>query len=112
MIEFLRADSEIAQAVNRDYVAFKEVEATKFLPKAIVKTMQDEGYPRFNMHHHTQLWKSLDAKAPGKGLGVSIAGAWYWYQLDRDRPHTLRRERHPLSLRCTSREILGFLQRS
>jgi hypothetical protein len=32
------------------------------------------------MHHHTQLWKSLDAKAPAKGLGVSIAGAWYWYQ--------------------------------
>ena len=80
VIEFLRPDSEIAQAVNRDYVAFKEVERPKFLPGAIVRTMQDEGYPRFNMHHHTQLWKSLDAKAPGKGLGVSIAGAWYWYQ--------------------------------
>jgi hypothetical protein len=78
--EFLRSDSEIAQAVNRDYVAFKEVERPKFLPKTIVKTMHDEGYPRFNMHHHTQLWKSLDAKAPGKGLGVSISGAWYWYQ--------------------------------
>jgi hypothetical protein len=79
VIEFLRPDSEIAQAVNRDYVAFKEVERPKFLPKAIVKTMQNEGYPRFNMHHHTQLWKLLDAKAAGKGLGVSIAGAWYWY---------------------------------
>jgi hypothetical protein len=79
VIEFLRPDSEIAQAVNRDYVAFKEVERPKFLPKAIVKTMQNEGYPGFNMHHHTQLWKSLDAKAAGKGLGVSIAGAWYWY---------------------------------
>ena len=25
--------------------------------------MQNEGFPRFNMHHHTELWKSLDAKA-------------------------------------------------
>lgn len=80
VIEFLRSDSEIAQAVNRDYVAFKEVERPKFLPKQIVKTMRDEGYPRFNMHHHTQLWKQMDAKHEGRGLGVSIAGAWYWYE--------------------------------
>jgi hypothetical protein len=80
VIEFLRPDSDIAQAVNRDYVAFKEVERPKFLPKAIVQAMHEEGYPRFNMHHHTALWKSLDAKADGRGLGVAIAGAWYWYQ--------------------------------
>lgn len=80
VIEFLRPDSEIAQTVNRDYIAFKEVERPKSLPKAIVNTMQNEGYAKFNMHHHTELWKSLDAKKDGKGLGVSIAGAWYWYQ--------------------------------
>jgi Protein of unknown function (DUF3644) len=80
VIEFLRADSEIAQTVNRDYVAFKEVERPKFLPKTVVEAMHAEGYPRFKMHHHTELWKSLDARREGKGFGVSVAGAWYWYQ--------------------------------
>lgn len=80
VIEFLRPDSEVAQAVNREYVAFKEVERPKFLPKQVVQRMRDEGFPRFNMHHHTQLWKAMDAKREGRGLGVSIAGAWYWYE--------------------------------
>jgi hypothetical protein len=80
VIEFFRPDSEIAEAVNRQYVALKEVERPKFLPNQIVSTMRSEGYPRFGMYHHTWLWKSLDAKKQGKGLGVSIAGAWYWYQ--------------------------------
>jgi hypothetical protein len=80
VIEFLRPDSEVAQAVNREYVAFKEVERPKSLPKQIVQRMREEGFPRFNMHHHTQLWKAMDAKREGRGLGVSIAGAWYWYE--------------------------------
>lgn len=80
VIEFLRPDSEAAQAVNREYVAFKEVERPKFLPGQIVGMMRDEGYARFNMHHHTELWKRMDAKRDGRGLGVSVAGAWYWYE--------------------------------
>lgn len=80
VIEFLRFDSDLAEAVNREYVAFKEVERPKFLPKQVVKRMHDAGYPRFNMHHHTQLWKSLDARKEARGLGVSVAGSWYWYE--------------------------------
>lgn len=80
VIEFLRPDSDVAQAVNREYVAFKEVERAKFLPGQIVERMRAEGYSRFNMHHHTELWKSKDAKKPGRGFGVVIAGAWYWYE--------------------------------
>jgi Domain of unknown function (DUF3644) len=79
VIEFLRPDSDIAQSVNRDYVSFKEVERPKFLPGQIVRMMQEEGYRHFSMHWHTLLWRSLDAKNPGKGLGVAVAGAWYWY---------------------------------
>ncbi len=79
VIEFLKPDSEIAQVVNRDYVTFKEVERPKSLPGQIVRMMQEEGYPRFSMHWHTELWHSLDAKNPGKGWGVEVAGAWYWY---------------------------------
>ena len=42
VIEFLRSDSEVAQAVNREYVAFKEVERPKFLPGQIVAVMRNE----------------------------------------------------------------------
>lgn len=79
VIEFLRPHSEIAQSVNRDYVAFKEVERPKYLPSQIVRMMREEGFLGFGMHQHTELWKSLDARNPAKGLGVNVAGAWYWY---------------------------------
>jgi hypothetical protein len=36
-------------------------------------------YSKFGMHRHTELWKALDAKNPGKGFGVWVRGAWYWY---------------------------------
>jgi hypothetical protein len=89
VIEFLRPDSEIAQTINRDYVTFKEVERPKFLPGQIVWMMQEEGFPGFTMHWHTELWRTLDAKDPAKGWGVDVAGAWYWYSkwLDVVRQH-------------------------
>jgi len=43
--------------------------------------MQAEGFPRFTMHSHTQLWKAVDAKNPGKGFGTMVVdGHWYWYE--------------------------------
>jgi hypothetical protein len=89
VIEFLKPDSEIAKSVNRDYVAFKEVERPKFRPGQIVRMMQEEGYGRFSMHSHTELWHSLDAKNPGKGFGAEVAGTWYWYSswIDAVRSH-------------------------
>ena len=44
----------------------------------VVALLQEEGFARFNLHHHAQLWKRLDEKNPGKGYGVSIANKWYW----------------------------------
>lgn len=79
VIEFLRPDSELAKSVNRDYFAFKEVERPKYLPGRIVQMMRDEGFSKFNMHWHTELWKELDAKDPAKGFGVEVEGYWYWY---------------------------------
>ncbi len=57
----------------------KEVERPKRLPSEIVKLMHEDGYSRFNVYHHTQLWKELKSKNSGKGYGVKIATAWYWY---------------------------------
>ena len=78
-IEFVGADSDLAEQINKDYWVQKEVERPKHLPGQIVELMRGEGYAGFNMHHHTQLWKELDAKNPGKGYGVQVAGHWYWY---------------------------------
>ena len=81
MIEFVPYDSEIATDVNEMYqqVAIKEVERSKHLPTAIIEKMNEEGFPNFRMHNHTDLWKKLDAKNPGKGYGTKIAKQWYWY---------------------------------
>ncbi|MGE8518503.1 MAG: DUF3644 domain-containing protein [Alcaligenes nematophilus] len=81
VIEFVKSDSPLAQAVNREYAVIKEIERKKYLPKQVVDLMQAEGYPAFSMHHHTLLWKALDAQNPVKGYGVMVAGkAWHWYE--------------------------------
>lgn len=79
VIEFVKADSQLAQDVNKSYTVIKETERPKHLPKGIVKLMQNEGFKRFTMPTHTNLWKQLDAKNPAKGLGVEVERAWYWY---------------------------------
>jgi hypothetical protein len=80
VIEFVKADSELAQQVNAHYTTIKEVERPKYLPGEIVRLMKSEGFSDFSMHKHTELWRSLDAKRDGKGFGVQIANTWYWYQ--------------------------------
>ena len=42
--------------------------------------MQEDGYVRFKMHHHTKLWQARDGKKPGRGYGVVVSGTWYWYE--------------------------------
>ncbi len=80
VIEFIKADSELAKDVNKHYAVVKETEKTKYLPKQVVEQMQSAGSPQFTMHHHTQFWKSMDAKNPSKGLGVLVVKTWYWYE--------------------------------
>lgn len=55
-------------------------ERTKLRASDIVKTIQDEGYRSFNMHHFIKCWQSIDGRNPEKGLGVDVAGSWYWYE--------------------------------
>jgi hypothetical protein len=79
VIEFVKADSELASKINKDYVVLKDVEKKKYLPSELVQKMQVEGYINFKIHHHTYLWQSEKAKEPQKGYGVQIANTWYWY---------------------------------
>lgn len=81
VIEFVKSNSLLAQTVNKEYAVIKETEKKKYLPKQVVDLMVAEGYPKYSVHHHTQLWKSLDAKNPAKGLGALVAGkVWHWYE--------------------------------
>ena len=81
VIEFLKSDSPLAEKVNADYVIMKETEKKKYLPKKVVDIVQNAGYGKFNIHQHTQLWKSKDAQTPSKGYGSMVAGEkWHWYQ--------------------------------
>lgn len=79
VIEFIPAGTPEAKGLNREYVLIKEKEKKKHLPSKIVEQMHEEGFPKFNMHNHTQLWKEKDGKNPAKHFGVSVEGAWYWY---------------------------------
>lgn len=85
VIEFVKADSEIAKGLNANYAVINETERPKYLPGQIVQYVQSKGYGRFRMYEHTQLVKSEDAKNPAKGYGVMVAGKeWHWYQSWRD----------------------------
>jgi hypothetical protein len=81
VIEFVKSDSPLAEAVNKEYAVIKETEKKKYLPKQVVDLMKAEGYPRFSIHYHTQLWQSQDAKNPANGYGTMVAGkVWHWYE--------------------------------
>jgi hypothetical protein len=87
-VEFVKPDSQEAVEINR--VLLKEVEKPKYRPNQIVRMMRAEGYSRFNVTRHTELWQALDAKDPGKGFGVKMLDdTWYWYEnwLSRVRAH-------------------------
>ena len=86
MIEFVPFNSELGKVINDKYqkLIVKEVERPKFLPSNIVALMEEEGYPRFKMHDHTQLWRQLEGKNPGKGYGALVGNTWYWYESWKD----------------------------
>lgn len=87
VVEFLRPRTEKGDHVR---LALKEFEKPKLKPGQIVALIRAEGHPRFNLHHHTQLWKGAEAKAPGKAFGTTLAdGSWYWYPawVDQVRAH-------------------------
>ena len=79
VIEFVKADSELASDVNKAYTVIKETERPKHLPKGIVEMMKKEGHKDFSMHAHTSLWQKMDAKNVANGFGVQVQSLWYWY---------------------------------
>jgi len=81
VIEFIKPDSPLAEGLNKEYALIKETERNKYLPSDIVRIIKSEGYPRFSMHYHTELWQSSQAKDSAKNYGVLVAKkTWYWYE--------------------------------
>jgi len=79
VIEFIPADSKIAEGMNKEYVLVKEKEKQKYLASQIWKQMNKEGYKKFGVYQHTKLWQSNDAKNESKGFGTMVVKTWYWY---------------------------------
>lgn len=77
-IEFIPPNSDKARDVES--VLVKAVEKAKFLPSDIVKMMNEEGYSKFSIYYHTQLWKQKDAKNKNYNYGVKVTKQWYWYE--------------------------------
>ncbi|MCD4680534.1 MAG: DUF3644 domain-containing protein [Bacteroidales bacterium] len=81
VIEFVKSDSPLANKTNTAYTIIKEIVKKKFLAKQVVHIIQGNGYVRFGIYQHTQLWKLFDAKNPAKGFGTMVAGKyWHWYE--------------------------------
>jgi len=80
VIEFVKPDSHLAESLNTEYAVIKETERPKFLPKKIVEMMKKEGYSRFKVNNHTDLWKSQNARDPEPRFGVWVGKQWYWYE--------------------------------
>jgi len=79
-IEFVKPGSADAEEVGR--IVFKEVNRKRYPPSEIVAKVRAAGYPKFSVHHHTQLWNSLDAKNRGNdGYGGpgDYKNSWVWY---------------------------------
>jgi len=81
VIEFIDPSSDLAKAIDKEYWVKKEVEKPKFRAKDVIGEVHKAGFKRFRISpEHVAMWKTENAKNPGKGYGVEIQGAWYWYQ--------------------------------
>jgi hypothetical protein len=79
-VEFIKSNTDEAREINR--VLLKEVDKRRYTATEIVGLMHDEGFVRFTMGRHTELWKELDAKNPAKGFGRvgDYRNTWIWYE--------------------------------
>lgn len=78
VVEFIPPGSDTAAQINK--VFLKETEKVKYRPGTIVRQMKAEGFSRFNMQQHTDLWRAKGAKDPKHQYGTTVEGVWYWYE--------------------------------
>lgn len=91
-IEFISSDSELSKKLNESYTVIKEKEKKKYSPTQIVQEMLNEGYEKFRIHEHTQLWKIFNVKNQQKGYGTTVVKTWYRYDTWLDKVRKYCRE--------------------
>lgn len=72
VITFVKADSETAKTANAAYAVIRETERPKWLPSLIVAKVKAEGFPKFGMSSHTDLWRSLMPRIPQRGMACRL----------------------------------------
>ncbi|HUO98852.1 MAG TPA: hypothetical protein VMU01_09295 [Rhizomicrobium sp.] len=79
-VEFVKGDSQEAREISR--VLLKEVDKPRYAAKQVVKLMKADGFPKFSLQNHTELWRALDAKDPAKGFGKEgvYRNTWEWFE--------------------------------
>ena len=81
VVEFVKPDSPLAEGLNKEYALIKETEKPKYIPSQVVKKMKEWGFKKFNMHHHTSLWKSLNIDFSKTPYGTYVGNrTWMWYE--------------------------------
>ncbi len=81
VIEFIKSDSPMADGLNKEYAYLKEIDKKKYFPSDVVKIIISEGFVKFTITNHTDLWKSMNAKEINKNYGTLVANkTWYWYE--------------------------------
>lgn len=80
VVEFIDPDSEAAKTLDKEQWVKKEVEKEKFRATEVIAEAHKAGYAKLNLSSHATMWKTEEAKKPGKGFGVDIQGYWYWYR--------------------------------
>jgi hypothetical protein len=78
VVQFVAPGTDTAVEINK--VFLKETEKRKYRPGTIVAQMKAEGFARFGMQHHTELWKARDAKNSAHQFGTQVEGTWFWYE--------------------------------
>jgi Domain of unknown function (DUF3644) len=78
VVQFIPADSAAGAEANK--VFLRETEKVKYRPGTIVNLMKAEGFTKFKLQDHTDLWKAREAKDPKKQYGVQVESSWYWYE--------------------------------
>jgi len=78
VVQMVAPGSETANAINQ--IILKETEKKKYKPGTIVKQMKAEGYTKFTMTSHTELWQAKDGKNPKHQYGATVEGIWFWYE--------------------------------
>jgi hypothetical protein len=78
-VEFIRPDSNEAKEINS--VLLKEVEKKRYRSTQVVEIMQADGFPKFGMRDHTQLWQHLKARHAGTKFGCpgDYKKTWVWF---------------------------------